>query len=86
MADLVMTERVRARLADEGIGEDLLAQIFADARPETEGFYDEESQSAFLPTVVGPITLWVQYRAEGDAIRVLDAYYHRISVHGVRGA
>lgn len=85
MADFAMTDQVRARLADEGIGEDLLARVFAEAQLEIEGFFDEESQSAFLPAIVGPITLWVQYREEGDAIRILDAYYHRISVEGVQG-
>ena len=79
----LISDEVRERLKKEGIEEDALRLILSNEKSRAVGFLDEEDETKFVSGLIGSITLWVRYREEQDAIRILDAYYHRIRIKGV---
>ena len=72
---MMISDELAARLADEGITADAIAEALAAG-----ALLADDDGTLVAQAQIGAITLWVRYRETTSGIEVVDAYCHRMQV------
>jgi len=76
---MMISDRLAARLAEEGITPEAVAQALELGRAAGDLLTDDDG-ALVTHARLGNITLWVRYREQAGNTEVIDAYYHRIEL------
>jgi hypothetical protein len=82
---LPIEDELRQKMDRALILEDDLLAVIAYAKAGDCELLDEETGVFTAHRRIGAVTYWAQYRDEGDAIRLINAYSHRLVITGEDG-
>jgi hypothetical protein len=77
---LLIDDALREKMDRALIWEDDLLAVIDYARAGDRELLDEETGVLTAHRRIGAVTYWVQYRDEGDTIRLVNAYSHRLAI------
>jgi Fe-S oxidoreductase len=77
---LIVEDGLREKMDRALILEDDLLAVIAYARAEDCELLDEETGVLTAHRRIGAVTYWVQYKDEDGAIRLINAYSHRLAI------
>jgi len=82
---MIIEQDLRLLMEQNNISEKELDTVLCFAKRSGRIFRDPAEDVFYARTAIGRTTVWMKYRPEGEELRILDAYSHRMTIRNDSG-